>query len=126
MEKQLFPNETQDARLQLLRDNAHAIVQRPVTLAFDDEKVAEMRVELESVSIQIKELEDELAALRADFKGRIKPLQERRSNILDELKIKGTYQIVDCFVFNDPDSGMKGIYNPHGKLIEQRPLNEQD
>ena len=57
----------------IVRDNCDQIEPRSFTRSFNQDEVNDRRAELESVSIQVAELEDELAQVRADIKGRIKP-----------------------------------------------------
>ena len=76
--------------------------------------------------IQIADLEQELAEVRADYKGKIKPLQERVSKLRDELKVGGDWIKGDCFKFVDEDEGKVGIYSPEGYLLEQRPMTQDE
>jgi hypothetical protein len=101
----MFAEEPVEKREQLLRDNCDQIVERSYTRKFEQHEVNARREELENVSIQVSELEDKLAEIRADYKGRIKPLLERRGLILDELKARGEYVKGDCFKFVDVDEG---------------------
>ena len=88
MQDLMFAEEPVEKREQLLRDNCDQIVERSYTRKFEQHEVNARREELENVSIQVSELEDKLAEIRADYKGRIKPLLERRGLILDELKAR--------------------------------------
>lgn len=126
MESFLFPNEPVEAREQLLRDNCDQIVPRSYTRTFSQDEVNDRRAELEQVSIQVAELEDELAQIRADIKGRIKPLLERRGKILDELKARGEWVTGECFKFVDVEEGKAGFYAPEGNLIEERPITPEE
>lgn len=84
------------------------------------------RAELEQVSIQVAELEDELAQIRADIKGRIKPLLERRGKILDELKSRGEWVTADTFKFVDVEDGTAAYYSGDGYKIEGRPITPEE
>lgn len=97
MQDLMFAEEPVEKREQLLRDNCDQIVERSYTRKFEQHEVNARREELENVSIQVSELEDKLAEIRADYKGRIKPLLERRGLILDELKARGEYVKGDCY-----------------------------
>lgn len=66
----MFPNDPVESREQMLRDNCDQIEQRSFTRSFSQDEVYARRAELEQVSIQVAELEDELAQIRADIKGR--------------------------------------------------------
>lgn len=126
MDAFLFSNEPVEAREQLLRDNCDQIVERSYTRSFSQTEVNDRRAELEQVSIQVAELEDELAQIRADFKGRIKPLLERRGKILDELKARGEWVTGNCYKFVDMEEGKAGFYAPEGNLLEERPITPEE
>ena len=72
------------------------------------------------------ELEEELAGIKSDFKGKIKPLQERIGKILSDLKVGGEYVKGECYKFIDPDEGMVGFYTPDGYLLEERPMKAEE
>lgn len=126
MQQILFANEPVGEREQYLKDNCDQIVERSYTRSFSQEDVNERRAELEQVSIQITELDDELAQVRADIKGRIKPLLERRAKILDELKARGEWVKGDVYKFVDVEEGKAGFYAPDGILIDERPITPDE
>lgn len=109
-------------REQVMRDNCDQIIERSYTKKFNQDEINARRAEYANVGIQVSELEKELAEIRADFKGRIKPLLERMSGILDEIKSGGEWVTSDVFLFKDMESGMAAIYTPDGHLLEKRPL----
>lgn len=76
-----------EERAQILRDSCDKIVEKCYTRKFDTKETNEKRAELANVSIQIADLEEKLAEVRADLKGRIKPLAERMGKIRGELKL---------------------------------------
>lgn len=126
MQDLMFADEPVEKREQLLRDNCDQIVERSYTRKFEQHEVNARREELENVSIQVAELEDKLAEIRADYKGRIKPLLERRGLILDELKARGEYVKGDCFKFVDVDEGKTAFYSPGGYKLEERPITPEE
>lgn len=109
-------------REQVMRDNCDQIIERSYTKKFDQEEINARRAEYADVGIQVAELEKQLAEIRADYKGRIKPLLERMSGILDEIKSGGEWVTTEVFLFKDMESGMAAIYAPDGHLLEKRPL----
>lgn len=111
-----------EEREQVMRDNCNQIIERSYTRKFDQDEINQRRAEYANVGIQVAELEKELAELRADYKGKIKPLLERMSGILDEIKSGGEWVKTDCFLFKDMEEGMAAIYSPDGYLLEKRPL----
>lgn len=115
-----------EEREEILRNSCDQILERSYTRKFDQEEINERRSELANVIIQIADLEQELAEVRADYKGKIKPLQERVSKLRDELKVGGDWIKGDCFKFVDEDEGKVGIYSPEGYLLEQRPMTQDE
>ena len=111
-----------EEREQVMRDNCNQIIERSYTKKFDQDEINARRAEYANVGIQVAELEKQLAEMRADYKGRIKPLLERMSGILDEIKSGGEWVTTDVFLFKDMDSDMAAIYAPDGHLLEKRPL----
>lgn len=115
-----------EQREQILRDSCDQIVERSYTRRFDQQEINERRASLANVSIQIADLEQELAEIRADYKGRIKPLQERIVKLRDELKAGGDWVKGDCFKFVFEDEGMVGFYSPEGHLLEACPMTQEE
>lgn len=115
-----------EQREEILRNSCDQILERSYTRKFDQEEINERRSELANVIIQIADLEQELSEVRADYKGKIKPLQERVSKLRDELKVGGDWIKGDCFKFVDEDEGKVGIYSPEGYLLEQRPMTQDE
>lgn len=122
----MFQDEPIEARAALLRDNCDQILERSYTRSFGQNEVNEKRSELEQVSIEVADLEQALAEIRADYKGRIKPLLERRSKILDELKARGEWVSGECYKFVDQEEGKTAIYTPEGYKIEERPMTPEE
>jgi len=115
-----------EEREQILRDSCDQIVERSYTRKFDQMEINDRRADLANVTIQIADLEQELAEIRAEFKGKIKPLCERVCKIRDELKAGGEWMKGDCFKIVDEDEGMVGFYSPEGYLLEQRPMTQEE
>lgn len=122
----MFANEPIEARETLLHDNCDQIVERSYTRAFSQSEMSDRRVELEQVSIQLAELENELKQVRADYKGRMTPIRERRDKILDELKARGEWVSGNCFKFIDPEEGKTAFYSPEGFKLEERPCTPEE
>ncbi len=126
MQDVMFSSDPVEAREQMLRDNCDQIEQRSFTRSFSQDEVNDRRAELEQVSIQIAEHEENLAQVRADIKGRIKPLLERRSRLLDELKARGEWVTADTYKFVDVDEGRTAYYSADGYKIEERAITPEE
>lgn len=115
-----------EQREQILRDSCDQIVEKSYTRKFDQQEINERRASLANVSIQIADLEQELAEIRADYKGRIKPLQERIVKLREELKAGGEWVKGDCFKFVFEDEGVVGFYSPIGYLVDSRAMSQEE
>ncbi len=126
MEELMLSETPIEQREQIMRDSCDQILERSYTKKFEQETMNERRAELANVAIQISDLEQRLAEIRAEYKGKIKPLVERLGKIRDELKAGGEWVKTDCFKFVFEDEGMVGIYTPDGYLLEARPMNSEE
>ena len=115
-----------EKRAQILRDSCDQIEERHYTRKFEQSEINERREELAEVSIQINTIAQELKEITADYKGRLKPKEERRGRILDELKAGGEYVKSECYKFVDPDTGEAGWYSPEGYLLESRLMKPEE
>lgn len=115
-----------DQRGQILRDSCDTIEERYYTRKFEQHETNEHREELAGVSIQLSELANEMTDIRADFKAKMKPLEERRTKILDELKSGGEYVRGDVYKFVDTDEGKAAWYSAEGYKLEERDLRPDE
>lgn len=113
-------------RAQILRDSCDQIEERHYTRKFEQSETNEKREELASVSIQIAETLDELAEARAFFKSKLKPLEERKGKILEELKSGGEFIKGETYKFVDSEEGKVGWYSPEGYKIEERDIRAEE
>jgi hypothetical protein len=115
-----------EKRAQILRDSCDQIEEKHYTRKFEQPEINERREELATVSIQINNLNEELNEIKADFKSRTKPKEERRGRILDELKAGGEYVKSECYKFVDPEVGKVAWYTPEGYKLEERDINPDE
>lgn len=90
-----------EQRTQILRDSCDQIEERSYTRKFDQSETNDLRAELAQVSIMVQTLDEELSEIKAEYKGKTKPLAERISRILGDLKSGGEYVKGECFKFID-------------------------
>lgn len=115
-----------ELRAQILKDSCDKIEERSYLSKYDQEEINLLRAELADVSIRLENLEEELAAKKEEYKGKIKPLQERIGKILNNLKNGGEYVKGEVYKFILEDEGRVGWYTPDGYLLEERPISQED
>lgn len=107
-----------EQRAQILRDSCDEVVEKSYLSKFSQEETNELRANLVEVQIQMQELTENFDVVKADFKGKMKPLQERIGKMLDDLRKGGEYIKGECYKFIDQDEGRVGYYTPDGYLLE--------
>lgn len=115
-----------EEREEILRNSCDQILERTYTRRFEQNETNARRTELADVIIQIADIEQEFAEIKADFKGRTKPLHEKVAKLRDDLKVGGERIKGDCYKFVDEEIGMVGIYSPEGYLLESRPMTQEE
>lgn len=115
-----------DERRQVLRDSCDQIEERHYTRKFDQNERNLKREQLADVSIQISEITNELREVRAEYKSKLKPLEDSKNNILEEIKAGGEFVKGECYKFIDNDEGKVGYYTPEGYLLEQRDMRPDE
>lgn len=115
-----------EQRAQILKDSCDKIEERSYLSKFDQEETNLLRAELATVSIQLGTIQEELDGIKSDYKGRLKPLQERIDKILYSLKNGGEYVKGECYKFIDQEEERVGWYTPDGYLLEERPITQEE
>lgn len=126
MDKFLFQTETQNERLQLLKDNCDAVEKKSYMRKFSQDELSQMKDELAEESIELNDIEHEKKEIMQQFKERIKPRAERLSELLENIRNKAELVEEECFKIIDIDEREIGFYNGQGELIESRPARPNE
>ena len=119
--KEVMLSETPiEEREQILRDSCDQIVEKSYTRKFGQKELNERRRELSEKAIKLNNLRSELDEIKAEYKQRMKPIEDRFNRVRDEIKAGGEYVTKDCFKFIDQEEGKTAWYNPEGYKIEER------
>ena len=110
----------------LLENNCDAIEQVGYTRRFTPDELAERKEELADNSIQLSDIDAEKKVIDSQFKAHKKPLDARKSTLLEELKNKSEFVKEDCYKFIYHDERMVGFYNSDGELVSSRPIMPQE
>jgi hypothetical protein len=115
-----------EQRAQILKDSCDKIEERSYLSKYDQEETNLLRAELANVSIKLGTIQEELDGIKSDYKGKLKPLQERIDKILHNLKNGGEYVRGECYKFIDQEEERVGWYTPEGYLLEERPITQEE
>jgi flagellar motility protein MotE (MotC chaperone) len=120
MEQSLGKQKNAHDRIEFLSSNCDRVEQIGYMRRFLPEQLVQMKETLSEVDIKLNDVEEELAAVKQDFKARLKPLEDERKRLLSCLKSKAEYVTESCYKIIDYDAREVGFYNAEGDLVESR------
>ena len=126
MDKFLGQEYPETERRQFLEDNCDAVEEIGYTRRFTTDELNQKKENLANVSIDINDIEEAKAEAMADFKASLKPLNEDKKMLLDQVKRKSEFVQGNCFKFIDHDKKEVGYYNSLGELVSSRPIMPQE
>lgn len=109
-----------------LKDNCDAVENKGYMKKFTPEQMQGHKEELANISIKMSEIDAQKKESDAYFKGEMKPLKEKRTNIIANIKQKAKYVKEVCYKFVDQDAKETGFYNADGDLVELRPATADE
>ncbi|MBO6117334.1 MAG: hypothetical protein J6P44_02200 [Bacteroidales bacterium] len=108
-------------RKTFLKDNCDEVVEKSYYKQFTNQQMQDFKEDLADTEIQLNGIEREFEVVKSDFKGRMKPLKERKDKIVENIRMKSEFVREQCYKFIDQESKQVGFYNEDGDLIEERP-----
>lgn len=91
-----------------LKDNCDACENKGYMKPYTPEELQGHKEKLANVSIEIEELENEKKEAMEIFKGKLKPLQEQRKQMVSNIKAKAEYVTEICYRFTDQETKETG------------------
>lgn len=127
MEKIFRSRNPRKDRWQFLQDNADAVEEIGYTHRFTPEELSQKKELLAETSIKINDIEVEKKEVADGYKEQLKPLNEEKQTLLENIK-KGTEYVPheECVKILDHDEKMAGYYNRLGELVYSRPIMPQE
>ncbi|MFP5154566.1 hypothetical protein ACJEEN_12060 [Bacteroides clarus] len=127
MDKFLGQEIPEKDRWQFLQDNADAVEEIGYTHRFTPDELAQKKESLAETSIQINDIEVEKKEAMEAFKAELKPLNERKQELLENIK-KGFEYVKneECVKILYHEEKMVGYYNKLGELVYSRPIMPQE
>ena len=127
MDKFLGQEIPEKDRWQFLQDNADSVERIGYTHRFTPEELAQKRESLAETSIKINDIEIEKKEVMESFKADLKPLNEQKKELLDNIKKGSEYrENEECVKILDHEERMAGYYNKLGELVYSRPIMPQE
>lgn len=126
LERSLLQDLRPEERKQALADNCDKLEEVTYRKPFTPEEIQRKRVELENVSIEISDLEQQKKDYLDALKMEMKPLTEIHKKTVKELKEKSMKISENCYAYLDEESRMMGYYNSEGLLVSSRPATVQE
>lgn len=127
MDKFLGQDIPEEERWQFLKDNADSVEEIGYTHRFTPDELAQKKESLAEASIRINDIEVEKKEAMGVFKQELKPLNEAKQKLLENIK-KGSEYVEDeeCVKILYHDEKMTGYYNKLGELVYSRPIMPQE
>lgn len=113
-------------RIAFLKDNCDACENKGYMKPYTPEELQEHKENLANTCIEIAQVESELRQVKAEYKGRLKPLREERESMVSNIKAKAEYVTEVCFRFTDKEKKETAYYNEDGDMIECRPATANE
>lgn len=127
MEKFLGQDIPEKERWQFLQDNADAVEEIGYTHRFTPDELAQKKESLAETSIKINDIEVEKKEVMDGYKEQLKPLNEEKQVLLENIKKGSEYRAhEECVKMLDHEEKMAGYYNKLGELVYSRPIMPQE
>ena len=127
MDKFLGQEIPEKERWQFLQDNADAVEEIGYTHRFTPDELAQKKESLAETSIKINDIEIEKKEAMETFKAELKPLNEEKLKLLENIKNGSEYRAHEkCVKILDHDEKLAGYYNKLGELVYSRPIMPQE
>lgn len=114
------------AREEFLEANCDAVEPMEYSRRFSGEEMAGMKDTLSDLCIQINRIENEKKDVMDSFKEKLKPLNDEKKQLLEDIERQTTLVTGNCYKFIDHEEKMVGYYNKQGELVYSRPIQKQE
>lgn len=109
-----------EQRKRFLKDNSDAVVEKSYMKAFTPEELQGHKEGLAECCMEINDIEERLRLVKAEFRESLKPLMERKTKLLENIRKKSELVTEVCYKFVNQDEKMTYFYNSEGDCIEAR------
>ena len=109
-----------EQRKRFLKDNSDAVVEKSYMKPFTPEQLQEHKEDLAECCMQINDIEEQLKAIKEQYKMRLKPLKEQQQQTLENIRRKSELVTELCYKFVNQEERMTYFYNADGDCVEAR------
>lgn len=125
MAKAIYQDMTADERLAKLRESADQVVNHSYSKEYTEEKISEIRTKISDLCIKISDYERELAAVKAEYKSKMTPLENDRESLVSDLRAGGERVTEECYVYLNFNIGKAGLYTKDGVLLSEADITQE-
>ena len=113
-------------KFRLLKDNCDEAEDKSYVRNLTQEELDIKHEQLADNCIEVNTLNEELKAIKAQYKGKTEPLMAERSQLLRQIKTRQEEASGKLFHFFNHDDGMRYTYDESGDLVESRRLRPEE
>lgn len=125
MAEAIYQDLTAEERTARLKETADQVVNHSFTRLYTEGQLAEIRANISELCVKISDYERELAAIKAQYKSLISPLENDRETLVGDLRTGGVFVTEECYVFLNFNIGKAGLYNSDGILLKTQDITPE-
>lgn len=127
MEQSLFQGVSPQERKEYLVHNCYKVVENHnYTRKLTEQELTDAKDTLVDISITMDAEDEKIKSIKKEFADRKKENMEIKKDVLSQIRFEAVSQTGTVYLIDDQDSGMMGIYNEEGLLVDTRPLQRNE
>lgn len=95
---------------------------RTVRKVFTPEELLSFKDEFAELSVKLNEEQIALDEIKAEYKDKMKPMQEQASRVLRCIRTKGEEITLNVYKVDDQEAGMMRYLDSTGEIVDERRL----
>lgn len=117
---------SETAKLDFLKNHSYLVQEGQYFRPFDSEDKQRTNEDFTLKSIEIQRIEDEFAAIKEEFKAKLKALNTSRHDMMTSLMQNGEWLDGAQYGFDDQVAGTMTFYDERGQFINSRRLTPNE
>lgn len=115
-----YLKQSKEERLALLKEKCNEVVDFSYQKPFTAKQLQEVEEQMANWMVELLDLEEELSALKEEYRDKITPIKTDLNLYTGYVKYKSRLVSESCYKFLDTDTKKVLIYNDDGKCVEER------